>query len=90
MHNPLDAPPPGSPWWRAVNDRRLLDYGVIQPKLQRLYEWSARELDLPGLCDLVVDGSPTYAWSYVDRDVWAAPAGRLPRALGRLTEPRGS
>ena len=67
---------------------RLLDYGVIQPKLQRLYEWSARDLDLPALCDLVRDGNPTYAWSYVDRQVWAAPTGLLPRLLRRATAPR--
>ncbi len=27
---------------------RLLDYGVIGPRLQQLYEWSARELGAPG------------------------------------------
>jgi hypothetical protein len=67
---------------------RMLDYGVIQPRLQLLYEWSARELGLPGLCDLVRDGNPTYAWSYEDRDVWTPPAGPLPRLLGRITVPR--
>ncbi|WP_155368345.1 hypothetical protein [Catellatospora vulcania] len=67
---------------------RMLDYGVIQPRLQRLYDWSARELGLPGLCDLVRDGNPVYAWSYADRDVWTPPDGPLPRLLGRLTAPR--
>ncbi|SNT59529.1 hypothetical protein SAMN05421812_111205 [Asanoa hainanensis] len=66
---------------------RLLDYGVIQPRLQRLYEWSARELDQPGLCDLVRDGNPTYAWSYADRHVWAAPTSAIHRALRQLTRP---
>ncbi|MDT3445223.1 hypothetical protein QOZ89_42680 [Pseudofrankia sp. BMG5.37] len=67
---------------------RMLDYGVIQPRLQRLYEWSALELDLPGLRDLVRDGSPVYAWPYEDRDVWTA-GGSLPeRVLGRATSPR--
>jgi hypothetical protein len=28
---------------------RLLDFGVIQPRLQQLYEWSAHELAAPGL-----------------------------------------
>jgi hypothetical protein len=27
---------------------RLLDYGVIVPRLQQLYEWSAHELGAPG------------------------------------------
>ncbi|RKE00435.1 hypothetical protein [Catellatospora citrea] len=67
---------------------RMLDYGVIQPRLQLLYDWSAGELDLPGLCDLVHDGNPTYAWSYADRDVWVPPSGPLPRILGRVTAPR--
>jgi len=30
---------------------RLLDYGVIVPRLQQLYEWSAHELSEPGLLD---------------------------------------
>jgi hypothetical protein len=49
---------------------RMLDYGVIAPRLQDLYEWSALELGLPRLRELVRDGSPTYAWSYTQRHVW--------------------
>jgi hypothetical protein len=49
---------------------RMLDYGVIAPRLQALYEWSARELAVPRLRELVRDGSPIYAWSYADRYVW--------------------
>ena len=30
---------------------RLLDYGIIQPRLQPLYEWSAQTLQQPGLLD---------------------------------------
>jgi hypothetical protein len=41
---------------------RLLDYGVIAPRLQQLYEWSARELAAPGLLDCIRDGALTYAW----------------------------
>ncbi|MEV4537093.1 hypothetical protein AB0J82_25270 [Asanoa sp. NPDC049518] len=67
---------------------RLLDYGVIQPRLQRLYEWSARELNQPDLCHLVRDGNPTYAWSYEDRHVWAPPSGVLSRAVRTITAPR--
>ena len=43
---------------------RLLDYAVIAPRLQLLYDWSARELELPGLSELIHDGSPVYAWPY--------------------------
>jgi hypothetical protein len=49
---------------------QMLDYGVIVPRLQRLYEWSAEELGAPALCELIRDGSPIYAWSYEDRQVW--------------------
>lgn len=49
---------------------RLLDYGVIVPRLRQLYEWSAHELSTPGLLDCTRDGSLTYAWPYEDRDVW--------------------
>ena len=49
---------------------RLVDYGVIVPRLQQLYEWSAHELATPGLLDLVRDGALTYAWSVEDRSVW--------------------
>ncbi len=52
---------------------RLLDYGVIVPRLQQLYEWSAHELAAPGLLDCVRDGAMTYAWSIQDRSVWQPP-----------------
>jgi hypothetical protein len=65
---------------------RLLDYSVIGPRLQRVYEWSAAELGEPRLLDLVRDGSPTYCWSFEERHVWRSPemplAGRI---LGRAT-----
>ena len=51
---------------------RLLDYAVIVPRLQRLYEWSAEELRESGLLGLVRDGSPIYAWPYEKRHVWRA------------------
>ena len=65
---------------------RALDYAVIVPRLQHLYEWSARELDEPGLLDLIRDGSPIYAWPYEQRHVWGTE--NLPlvaRAVERLT-----
>jgi hypothetical protein len=52
---------------------RLLDYGVIVPRFQQLYAWSAHELAAPGLLDCVRDGALTYAWSFEDRDVWQPP-----------------
>ena len=68
---------------------RLLDYAVIVPRLQSLYEWSAEELGEPRLLELVRNGSPIYAWPYAERHVWRSPhmplAGRL---LERVTRAR--
>jgi len=52
---------------------RMLDYAVIVPRLQRLYEWSAQELDEPRLLELVRDGNPIYAWPFEQRHVWRSP-----------------
>ncbi len=68
---------------------RLLDYGVIAPRLQALYEWAARELEQPGLLDLISDGSPVYAWPSAERWVWRSDEPpRTVRLLRRLTPPR--
>jgi hypothetical protein len=63
---------------------RMLDYGVIAPRLQALYEWSARELVIPDLRTLIRDGSPIYAWSYADRNVWRQTPESLPVRLLRI------
>jgi hypothetical protein len=55
---------------------RLLDYGVIVPRLRQLYEWSAHELSTPRLLDCTGDGSLTYAWPYEARDVVARVSER--------------
>ena len=68
---------------------RLLDYSVIVPRLQRMYEWSAVELGEPRLLDLVRDGNPIYAWPFEERRVWRSvclPA--VGRALERATRAR--
>jgi hypothetical protein len=67
------------------NIGQMLDYGLIGPRLQQLYEWSAEELDEPALLDCIRDGSPTYAWSFADREVWhpARPAPAI-WAIGRV------
>ncbi len=45
----------------------------------------AEELDEPELLDCICDGSPTYAWSYADCEVWhpATPAATI-RAVRRI------
>jgi hypothetical protein len=50
----------------------MLDYAVIVPRLQALYEWSSDELGEPRLRELVLNGSPIYAWPYEERHVWRA------------------
>lgn len=67
---------------------RLLDLGIVVPRLDRLYHWSAAELDLPALADLVEDGTPTYAWDRADRDPWNPVPGRTVRVVRRLFPPQ--
>jgi len=68
---------------------RLLDYAVILPRLQRLYEWSAEELVEPRLLELIRDGNPIYAWPFEDRHVWrSAQVPRVGRLLVRATRAR--
>jgi hypothetical protein len=62
---------------------RLLDYAVIAPRLQRLYEWSAEELGEPRLIELVREGNPIYAWPFEERHVWRSPEMPL---VGRVLE----
>src|SRR5262245_45155100 len=67
---------------------RMLDYAVIAPRLQRLYEWSGEQLAEPRLLGLVRDGNPIYAWPFEQRHVWRPRempfAGRI---LARATRP---
>jgi len=67
---------------------RLLDYAVIVPRLQPMYEWSAAELREPRLLELIRDGSPIYAWPFEERHVWRSPHMPLiGRAIERATDP---
>ena len=79
---------------RFVDDEHsfghLLDVGVIQPRIERLYRWSSVELGIPALCDLVAGDVPTYAWSAADDDpdgdLWRprpSRTARLARAVVR-------
>jgi hypothetical protein len=60
---------------------RLIDYGVILPKMQALYEFAADDLGEPGLLDLVRNGFPVYAWPYEDRHAWTTTRARLARSV---------
>lgn len=78
-------------WYLADEQRlgRLLDYGVIAPRLQPLYEWSAEILGEPRLLDLIREGNPIYAWSYDRRHVWrptnASPVQRVVAHVTRVS-----
>ena len=68
---------------------RMLDYAVIVPRLQGLYEWSAGELGEPRLIELVRDGNPIYAWPVGQQHVWRTPQMSFPaRVLERVTRAR--
>jgi hypothetical protein len=68
---------------------RILDFAVIVPRLQDLYEWSAQEIGEPRLLDMVRDGNPIYVWPFEQRHVWRAPAMKLAgRVLERATRAR--
>ncbi len=65
---------------------RMLDYAVIVPRLQRLYEWSAHDLAQPRLLELIDDGSPVYAYPADQRHVWRAmPLPGVTRVLEWVT-----
>ena len=66
---------------------RLLDLGVVLPRLPALYDWSADVLDLPGLRDLVSGSTPTYTWDARDREPWNPAPTRLLRAVRRALPP---
>jgi hypothetical protein len=66
---------------------RLVDFGVIAPRLHQLYEWSAHELAEPGLLDLVRDGAMTYAWPAEDRAVWQPPESLMIQLARRVVPP---
>jgi hypothetical protein len=65
---------------------QLLDVGVIQPRLEHLYDWSARDLAIPGLRRLLDDQTPCYAWPGHDQQPWHPPPSR-PARLARTLVP---
>lgn len=66
---------------------RLLDYGMIVPRLQQLYAWSARELAEPDLLHCIRDGVLTYAWPFEDRGVRDPPKSIGVRLAHRVLPP---
>jgi hypothetical protein len=73
--------------WYIANERgigRILDLGMIQPRLAVLYSWSAAELAIPELSTLVEDGVPTYSWDVTDAQPWNPATGLVARVARSL------
>jgi hypothetical protein len=51
---------------------RLIDYGVLLPRAQALYEFAAEDLGEPALLDFISHGNLVYAWPYEDRAAWVS------------------
>ena len=76
--------------WYIDNERgigRILDLGMIQPRLGVLYSWSAAELAIPELSTLVQDGVPTYSWDVTDAEPWNPATGLVARAVRAALPP---
>lgn len=67
---------------------RLLDVGLIRPRLTSLYSWSAAELGIPELVELIDDGVPAYDWDSADTKPWNPTPGVLARTTRCLFPPR--
>jgi hypothetical protein len=65
---------------------RLLDYGVMLPRAEEMYEFVAADLGEPGLLDFISGGSLVYAWPFEHRHVWAPVKSHgLIKVISRLT-----
>jgi hypothetical protein len=62
----------------------LLDVGIITPRVEPLYAWSANELNAPGLRQLLSGQTPCYAWPAADQQPWNPAPSRLARLSRRL------
>ncbi|GAA2234716.1 hypothetical protein GCM10010413_37780 [Promicromonospora sukumoe] len=65
---------------------RLIDYGVLLPRVQEVYEFAADDLSHNHLRDFIRDGLPAYAWLQDRADVWTQRRSRrLGSVIRRLT-----
>jgi len=80
-----------APYAQAENGLgHLLDVGVITPRVEPLYAWSAAELDTPGLPRLLCGQTPCYAWPATEQEPWNPAPSRLARLSRRLLPVRTS
>lgn len=69
---------------------RLIDYGVLLPRAQALYEFAAEDLNEPALLDFISHGNLVYAWPYSDRVAWASTRSiAATRLVARMTSVKG-
>ena len=67
---------------------RLIDYGVLLPRVQALYEWGAADIGEPRLLGLIRDGLPAYSWTNDEQNHWTTTRNRrIQSALTWLTRP---
>lgn len=64
---------------------RLLDYGIIAPKLGLVYKYAAESLGQPRIAELISDGAPCYAWPTSRRALWNGGGGTFARLVTRAT-----
>jgi len=69
---------------------RLLDLGIIVPRISQLFRWTADELQIPEVATLVDEATPSYAWDPSDREVWAPNPTMLSRVVRRALPPTPS
>ncbi len=70
----------------------VLDVGIIVPRLEPLYDWSAHQLGVPALQGFLGGGAdtPIYAWSPDDAQVWRPHPSRLARVAARVVPGHGT
>ena len=62
---------------------RIMDYGIIAPRIPQLYRAAADDLGEPRIVELCTDEYPVYAWPYEERDVWRTSRSPFAMALAR-------
>ena len=64
---------------------RAVDYGIIGPRVDEVYEFAAGSLGEPRVMTLVRDGTPAYVWPPDEQGRWLEGGARLlPRLFARV------
>ena len=62
---------------------RIIDYGIIAPRVPQLYRAAADDLNEPRITELCTDEYPVYAWPYAGAAAGRAEAGARPARRDR-------